>query len=107
MQCSAVCTNQPPYNIMSSSTKLYSSPTSPSSITNIALSCKTFRVFGLHTPAWQNAATSANTTRKNEEHEIELISNAIVTALSDDAGGYGTAGFHVVRTSYFLFLFYV
>ena len=81
-----------------SSTKLYKPPTSPSQITNVALSCNTFRVFGLHTPAWQNAAaTSANTTRKNEEHEIELISNAIVTALSDDAGGYGTAGFHVVR----------
>ena len=83
---------------MSSSTKLYSPPTSPSSITNIALSCKTFRVFGLHTPAWQNAAASAsNNTKRDEKDEIELISNAIVTALSDDAGGYGTAGFHVVR----------
>ena len=85
---------------MSSTTNLYSPPTSPSSITNVALSCKTFRVFGLHTPAWQNAAASAsnntNGDRKNEESEIELITKAIVTALSDDAGGYGTAGFHVV-----------
>lgn len=57
-------------------------------------------MFGLHTPAWQNAAASNNTNgdRKNEENEIELITNAIVTALSDDAGGYGTAGFHVVRS---------
>ena len=87
---------------MSSSATLYSPPTSPSSITNIALSCKTFRVFGLHTPAWQNATTSASNgnTRKNE---IELITKAITTALSDDAGGYGTAGFHVVR---YLFSFH-
>jgi len=62
----------------------------------------------LHTPAWQNAATSASNNRKNEEeNEIELISNAIVTALSDDAGGYGTAGFHVVRlVSYFYIVCY-
>jgi len=81
-----------------SSTKLYSPPTSPSSITNIALSCKTFRVFGLHSPAWKNAATSAsNNANGDRKNEIELISNAIITALSNDAGGYGTAGFHVVR----------
>jgi len=52
----------------------------------------------LHSPAWKNAATSAsNNANGDRKNEIELISNAIITALSNDAGGYGTAGFHVVR----------
>ena len=51
----------------------------------------------MHTPAWQNAAASSSNGTNTRKNEIELISNAITTALSDDAGGYGTAGFHVVR----------
>ena len=67
----------------------------------------------MYTPAWQQAAqnsnrdTTNNTNSRDEKTEIELITNAIVTALSDDAGGYGTAGFHVVRFSSSSFLYVV
>jgi len=156
----------------------YHPPTSPSSIHHVALSSKSFRVFGLNDPAWKNARRDWKKYKKNgesgvakksdgggsggivniagdddtneksssgggggggksmmsgggkmssvkgnfdcsdsdsssdedgdsedgdddsdseieEEEELEFICNAITTALADDAGGFGTAGFHV------------
>ena len=35
----------------------------------------------------------------DEEEEMALICNAITTALEEDAGGFGTAGFHVVSVA--------
>jgi len=33
-----------------------------------------------------------------EEEELEIICDAVKTALAEDAGGFGTAGFHLTRT---------
>ena len=43
------------------------------------------------------------TKEEEEQEELQLISHAIAMALGEDAGGFGTAGFHVVRIcSYFI-----
>ena len=97
--------------------KPYSPPLLPSSITHVALTSKSYRIFGLDDPAWRNARADwkrykkeglVNSTDKNnggndgasdvdeEGEEMELICDAVETAMSDDAGGFGTAGFHVV-----------
>ena len=98
---------------------------------HVALSCKSYRVFGLNNPAWSNAREEWKLNRGGdggdeggggnddenddnndddeqhqkpkltpkqleEQQEIKLICNAIITSLKEDAGGYGTAGFHMV-----------
>ena len=105
----------------------------------VALSCKSYRVFGLNDIAWSNARDEwklnrggnnnnsdddddnieggdeggdddnnekeeqAQLTPKQleEQREIKLICNAIITSLKEDAGGYGTAGFHMVSYYYY------
>ena len=95
-----------------------------SSIRHVAIASKSYRVFGLDDVAWQTARDdlrrytstvaagdadnidagndgSTDNNRKNsqeEEEQSELleICTAIYTALQIDAGGYGTAGFHLV-----------
>ena len=42
-----------------------------------------------------------------EQSDLLEICEAIYTALSIDAGGYGTAGFHLVSFVYIFFLAYV
>ncbi len=97
--------------------KPYNPPLLPSSITHVALTSKSYRIFGLDDPAWRNARADWKRYKKDglvnsndetnggkmgegvndeEGEEMELICNAVETALSDDAGGFGTAGFHVV-----------
>ena len=88
--------------------KPYQLPTSLTSIKHIALSSKSFRVFGLNSQAWNDARDKWNSKKiqsegdnlgegdEGDEEELQIICNAITTALSEDAGGYGTAGFHVV-----------
>ncbi|KAL7451336.1 hypothetical protein ACHAWC_003165, partial [Mediolabrus comicus] len=96
-----------------------------SSIRHVAIASKSYRVFGLDDVAWQTARDdlrrytstvaagdadnidagndgSTDNNRKNsqeEEEQSELleICTAIYTALQIDAGGYGTAGFHLEK----------
>jgi hypothetical protein len=110
-----------------------------SSIRHVAISSKSYRVFGLNDVAWQtarddlrrytstvaggDAAGSYNDDseysggedcskqqrwqrQEEEEEQSELleICTAIYTALQIDAGGYGTAGFHLVSLIYIFFL---
>jgi hypothetical protein len=103
-----------------------------SSIRHVAIASKSYRVFGLDDVAWQTArddlrrytasvgghgsdnveGNDGNENRKNsqeEEEQSELleICTAIYTALQIDAGGYGTAGFHLVSLYIFLWHTYV
>ena len=90
---------------------LYHPPLSPPSIRHVALASRTFRVFGLDDPAWKNAGESRRRASRNggdegsaeedeggEEDEADKIWDAVKTALSEDAGGHGTAGFHPVSS---------
>ena len=91
--------------------KPYQSPTSLTPIKHIALSSKSFRVFGLNSQAWKDARDKWISKKRQlhqsevhnsgegcneDEEELQMICDAITTALSEDAGGYGTAGFHLV-----------
>ena len=94
---------------------LHRPPLSPPSIRHVALSSRTFRVFGLDDPAWRDAGASRRRARRRDEGEdvsadaeddegeregeeevAEMIWGAVRMALSDGAGGHGTAGFHTV-----------
>jgi hypothetical protein len=83
----------------------YHPSTNTSATSAAALACKSFRVFGLNDGAWklarEDAAAAAAASNGKEEasspsSELLQISRAILTALSEDAGGFGTAGFHTV-----------
>ena len=83
----------------------YQAPLSLPSLHHIALASKSYRVFGLPSAAWQIARHDLKkrvgggcAPEKNEEEYFEMmeICNAVCTALQEDAGGYGTAGFHLV-----------
>jgi hypothetical protein len=86
-----------------------------SSIRHVAIASKSYRVFGLNDAAWSTARDdlrrysasiaaadegneSKNRSSSDHEEQAELleICDAIYTALQIDAGGYGTAGFHLV-----------
>ena len=93
-----------------------------SSIRHVAIASKSYRVFGLDDVAWQTARDdlrrytasvgghgsdndegndgneNRNNSQEEEEEQSDLleICTAIYTALQIDAGGYGTAGFHLV-----------
>ena len=88
---------------------LYHPPLSPPSIRHVALSSRNFRVLGLDDPAWKKAGESRRRASAEdeedggeegggEEDEAETIWSAVRTALSEDAGGHGTAGFHPVSS---------
>jgi hypothetical protein len=101
-----------------------------SSIRHVAIASKSYRVFGLDDVAWQTArddlrrytsnvaagdadnidngndgGTDNRKNSKEEEEQSELleICTAIYTALQIDAGGYGTAGFHLVSLYIYFF----
>ena len=82
----------------------YHPPLTLPSIQHIALSSKSYRVFGLADEAWQIARDDLMAKRigggegGNSETEGEMmeICDAVCTALQEDAGGFGTAGFHLV-----------
>ena len=85
----------------------YRPPLTLSSIHHIALSSKSYRVFGLSNEAWQIARNDLKKQRhvgggggegsEDEAEEMMEICDAVCTALQEDAGGFGTAGFHLVR----------
>ena len=95
-----------------------------SSIRHVAIASKSYRVFGLDDVAWQTArddlrrytasvgghgsdnveGNDGNENRNNsdeEQSDLLEICEAIYTALQIDAGGYGTAGFHLVSLYFF------
>lgn len=114
----------------------YQPPLTLQTIQHVALSSKSYRIFGLADEAWLNARNDLkkqrlvvgrksshddgsdnindvgnvdndntngggkedNTNNYNEEEREEMmeICEAIRTALQEDAGGFGTAGFHLV-----------
>ena len=81
----------------------YRPPLTLSSIHHIALSSKSYRVFGLSNEAWQIARNDLKKRRSSggsggegSEEEMMEICDAVCTALQEDAGGFGTAGFHLV-----------
>ena len=57
-------------------------------------------MFGLADEAWQIARDDLKKRLggggSNEEEEMMEICEAVCTALEEDAGGFGTAGFHLV-----------
>ncbi len=61
-------------------------------------------MFGLPSEAWQIArhdlkkrCENENGQEENEDYfEMMEICTAVCTALQEDAGGYGTVGFHLV-----------
>jgi hypothetical protein len=90
-----------------------------SSIRHVAIASKSYRVFGLDDVAWQTArddlrrytasvgghgsdnvegndGTENRNSSDEEQSDLLEICEAIYTALQIDAGGYGTAGFHLV-----------
>ena len=82
-----------------------------SSIRHVAIASKSYRVFGLDDVAWQTARddlrrytasvghgsdNEGNDQHQEEQSDLLEICDAIYTALQIDAGGYGTAGFHLV-----------
>eukprot|EP00986_Skeletonema_menzelii_P009329 scaffold4219_cov142-Skeletonema_menzelii.AAC.12 len=83
----------------------YHPPLTLPSIQHIALSSKSYRVFGLADEAWQIARDDLMAKRigggegGNSETEGEMmeICDAVCTALQEDAGGFGTAGFHLEK----------
>jgi hypothetical protein len=87
----------------------YHPPLTLSTIHHIALSSKSYRVFGLSNEAWQIARNDLKKQRhvgggsgggegsEDEAEEMMEICDAVCTALQEDAGGFGTAGFHLVR----------
>ena len=81
-----------------------------SSIKHVAIASKSYRVFGLNDVAWQTARDdlrrystqhSGNDQHQEEQSDLLEICDAIYTALQIDAGGYGTAGFHLVSLYFF------
>ncbi len=74
-----------------------------STIHHIALSSKSYRVLGLSNEAWQIArndlkkCSGGGGEGSEEAEEMMEICDAVCTALQEDAGGFGTAGFHLVR----------
>ncbi len=83
----------------------YQPPLTLSSLHHIALTSKSYRVFGLPSEAWQiarhdlkkRAVANAAGCCEDDDFEMMEICNAVCTALQEDAGRYGTAGFHLVR----------
>ena len=86
----------------------YQPPLTLASLNHIALASKSYRVFGLPSEAWQLtrhdlkkrvgcSRDNENGQEENEDFEMMEICNAVCTALQEDAGGFGTAGFHLVR----------
>ena len=83
----------------------YRPPLTLSTIHHIALSSKSYRVFGLSNEAWQIARNDLKKRSgcdgggegSEEAEEMMEICDAVCTALQEDAGGFGTAGFHLVR----------
>ena len=84
----------------------YRPPLTLSTIHHIALSSKSYRVFGLSNEAWQIARNDLKKRRQvggggggagSEEEEMMEICEAVCTSLQEDAGGFGTVGFHLVR----------
>ena len=79
----------------------YQPPLTLPTIQHIALSSKSYRVFGLADEAWQIARDDLKKRlgggkSSEEEEEMMEICEAVCTALEEDAGGFGTAGFHLV-----------
>ena len=69
-------------------------PTRPQPL--VALGIQTFRVYGLTSDAW----LAARRRGRDDEASRHEICTAVETALMEDAGGFGTAGFHTVRPFY-------
>jgi hypothetical protein len=66
--------------------------------TAIALGIKSHRVYGLTSRAWRGPAPQDDAASPSvEAHRRRKILEAIRVALSEDAGGFGTVGFHLVR----------
>lgn len=58
--------------------------------TAIASASKSHRVYGLNSRAWRDARVARAC------HSNENIVRAVLTAVSEDAGGFGSVGFHRV-----------
>jgi hypothetical protein len=83
----------------------YQPPLALQTIQYVALASKSYRVFGLADEAWLNAredlkkrlGNKSNDNHEEEQEDMMELCEAISTALQEDAGGFGTAGFHLVR----------
>lgn len=101
--CNEPTTHNPQRTTMTAPTP-YQPPLALPTLQHIALASKSYRVFGLPSEAWQIArhdlkkrCENENGQEENEDYfEMMEICTAVCTALQEDAGGYGTVGFHLV-----------